>query len=402
MNVLLIEDDVFQATIISTMLESKEGIHVAVALSGEDALQMVSQSSFNADLVVCDLSMPGMDGIEMLFYLSQTLPNASYAILSAANEDVLESASNTAFAYGIKNLSVYSKPLSNEQAEQMLDFTPVQCVQATSNKPKQFDFTHSDFLAAIANKELELHYQPQVCAETSQLLGAEALVRWNHPEQGLLSPYFFLDKILEFNLGATLTEWVLQQVTKDTAQLRRYNIGCTISVNANASDVSQRSFTNKLLALMDNYKLPTSAITVEVTESEFTPDATAMLETLTRLRLSGFGVSIDDFGTGYSTLYQLATAPFSELKIDRSFVQQILTSDKHLKSVRAMCRLCEELEIKTVIEGVETEEQREALRDIGGDIFQGYYFGKPMSKSDFIEWANTNFILCHCAELKSA
>lgn len=402
MDILLIEDDLFQATIISTMLESNEGIHVVVALSGEDALKMVGQPSFNADLVVCDLSMPGMDGVEMLFYLSQTLPDANYAILSAANEDILESASNTACAYGIKNLSVYSKPLSNEQAEQMLDLTQVQSVQTTRNQPNQFNFTRSDFLTALANKELELYYQPQVCAETDQLLGAEALVRWNHPERGLLSPFFFLDKVLDLDLGASLTEWVLQQVTQDTAQLRRCGINCTVSLNANASDVSQRSFTNSLLSLMDQHQLPTSAITVEVTESEFTPDATAMLETLTRLRLAGFGVSIDDFGTGYSALYQLVTAPFSELKIDRSFVQQILTSEKHLKSVRAICRLCEELEITTVVEGVETEEQRDALRAIGGDIFQGYYFGKPMSKYDFIDWAHTNAILCHCAELKSA
>lgn len=390
MDVLLIEDDVFQATLISTMLEANEGTHVSVALSGLDALKLISEPSFSADLVVCDLSMPEMDGVEMLFYLAQTLPNANYAILSAANDDILESASQTAHGYGIKNMAIYSKPLSVDAAEQMLALEVTPSTHTTSNRFENFEFTRGDFLNAMANDELELYYQPQVCSKTSKLIGAEALVRWNHPERGMLSPFFFLDKVMDLNLGGLLTEWVFIQAAQDTALMRQNNVNCSVSVNANASDVSERSFTNTLLALMTYYKLPPNAITVEVTESEFTPDAIAMLETLTRLRLAGFGVSIDDFGTGYSSLYQLTTAPFSELKIDRSFVEQILTSEKHLKSVKAMCLLCQELDIKTVIEGVETQEQQTALQEIGGDIFQGYYYSKPMNKFDFMHWARNN------------
>lgn len=402
MNVLLIEDDTFQATLIGSMLKTHPDAVVTTAHSGLEALHIVTCSEKKPDLVVCDLSMPEMDGLEMLYHFSKIIPNASYAILSAAEDDVLQSAYHTANAYGINNMEIYSKPLTVDQAKTMLSVKSMPCSHKTGSSDVKPSFSKEDILHAITNNEFELHYQPQVASQTSELIGAEALIRWNHPSKGLLSPYFFLEDAMNMGLGNVITQWVIKQAIADIVLFRQHGIYKTVSVNVNASDVSERSFTNVLLSMMVTNRLPAECINIEVTETEFTPDANSMLETLTRLRLAGFGVSIDDFGTGYSSLYQLTMAPFTELKIDRSFVEQIQTSNKHFKSVKAIATLCKELGVKTVVEGVETQEQQAVLQQLGTDYFQGYFFSKPLHKIDYIQWAEDQSELINQQQKQSA
>lgn len=387
MNVLLIEDDIFQAKMISNTLEQQSNAKVSITHSGEEALKLIAKTEFTPELVVCDLSMPGIDGIEVLYHFAQINPNTCFAILSAANDDILQSALNTAHAYGMNNLATFSKPLSSDEANKMLAMQAQSTKTISKPSTDTVKFTKNAFLYAFEHNQFELYYQPQVNVKDKRLSGAEALVRWNHPELGVLTPYHFLSELLSYGLGAELTEWLLENASADICYFKKQGINTSVSVNVNASDISNRGFTNELFELVDKYSISPSSLIIEVTEHEFSSDAAAMLETLTRLRLAGFEVSIDDFGTGYSSFYQLTTAPFNELKIDRSFVQQLLVSEKHYKSIKAICSLCNELGIKTVIEGVESDEEYSVLQNIGADKIQGYYFSKPMSKFNFVDWS---------------
>lgn len=246
MDVLLIEDDIFQAMVIGTVLEANEGTRVAIAHSGAEALMQVDHLDYHPDLVVCDLCMPEMDGIELLYRLSKSLPDTSYAILSAANDDVIESALRTANGYGINNMAAYSKPLSAVEAQDMIrSLNNKQQHSSPSYQPLVFN--RDTLFNAISEGQFEVFYQPQVSCQSNAIWGAEALIRWNHPTLGVLTPFQFLDLVEEYELMSELTKFVIEQALADAAHFQSTVPGCNVSINVTANDVSRRSFASDLI-----------------------------------------------------------------------------------------------------------------------------------------------------------
>ncbi|MDG2502750.1 MAG: EAL domain-containing protein [Porticoccaceae bacterium] len=238
---------------------------------------------------------------------------------------------------------------------------------------------------AIERGELELYYQPKIDFCTGDLVGAEALVRWNHPTDGILGPNVFIPLAEESGLINQLSDWVLEQ---GASQLRGWlskDYKLTLALNLSVKDLMAEELHGQLEALMRRHSLPKNVLELEITESTLMSHPELMSTELVKIKSMGISIAIDDFGSGYSSLNYLKRLPVDVLKIDRSFIQEIETDPSDSAIVSGIIGLAQNLEMKTVAEGVETEAQREMLRALGCDSFQGYLVAKPLPASDFEE-----------------
>ena len=231
-----------------------------------------------------------------------------------------------------------------------------------------------------------VYYQPQIDIGTQLVHGAEALVRWQHPQFGLLPPSLFIPLAEQSNLIGELTWQVLQTAVDDAVAWGKIRPGLTLSVNMSAMALKDLEMPEKILALAQSRNLDHAAIMLEVTETALMDELVKSLEILARLRMKNFHLSIDDFGTGFSSLVQLHRIPFSEIKIDNSFVMEMASDKEALAIVETIIILGHKLGKTIVAEGVETAEALAMLKDCDCDIAQGYHIARPMPGEAFLEW----------------
>lgn len=236
----------------------------------------------------------------------------------------------------------------------------------------------TDLRDAIENDQLELYHQPQIDLRTGSVHGSEVLARWTHPEYGQISPEVFVRMAEDVGIINNLTLWVIQRAFQQQAQLITNGHCRRLSINISASDIYIPDLANRVVALAHQYDIPTNLISLELTESVMVEDYNWLKQLITALSASGIEVSIDDYGTGYSSLYFLSQLPFTELKIDRSFVRDLHKSGRHQSIVRATTDMARSLGVMVVAEGVETEEAETLLRRYGVDVSQGYYYSRPL------------------------
>lgn len=244
--------------------------------------------------------------------------------------------------------------------------------------------------AGIAGGELRLHYQPQVAVQDGQLtiVGAGALVRWQHPERGLLAPGFFITLAEETGLIAPLGRWVLRAACEQLATWKghpRFS-ALILAVNVSAVQFLEPGFTQEVLALLQATGAPPACLKLELTESLLVQDANAVITTMTALQAHGIRFSLDDFGTGYSSLVYLKRLPLQQLKIDQGFVRDIETDGNDAAIARSVAALAHGLGLAVIAEGVETAAQRDLLAAMGCTTYQGYYYSKPLAPDDFEAW----------------
>lgn len=240
--------------------------------------------------------------------------------------------------------------------------------------------------SAIMKDELQLYYQPQLDLAINAVVGAEALLRWVHPEHGFIPPDEFVLVAEQTGLIKPLTEWVLDNAIRQTADFMRRGYHLKVSVNLSAKNLQERDLVSQLLMLLDRYDLPPSYLVLEITETAMMFDPNRALETLRRINECGIGLSIDDFGTGYSSLSYLKQLPVNEIKIDRSFVMEMSSGSDDEVIVNTTLRMSHSLGLKVVAEGVEDKEVLKTLREMGCDFAQGYYFSRPIPPEEFILW----------------
>lgn len=237
----------------------------------------------------------------------------------------------------------------------------------------------TDLRAAITADQLYVEYQPQVCARTRHIVGAEALVRWRHPSRGFVSPAEFIPIAEESDLIIGVGNWVLHQVCRDIAAWRDQGLHVPpVAYNVSARQFSRGRVTEEVLQALRAYQLPETALEVELTESVVMEQPDDPATPLSALRASGLRIAIDDFGTGYSSLAYLKRLPVDKLKVDRSFVADLPDDPDDRAITAAIIGLAKSLDLRVVAEGVETEPQAELLASLGCDIFQGYLTGRPM------------------------
>jgi diguanylate cyclase (GGDEF)-like protein/PAS domain S-box-containing protein len=241
---------------------------------------------------------------------------------------------------------------------------------------------------AIRGRQLVLHYQPKVDLSTGGTFGVEALVRWDHPERGHLAPDQFVPLAEQTDLMSSLAQWVMEESLCQLEKWRRAGIDLTMAVNLSAANLHETSLPDNTAALLARFNLPASCLIVEITESAIM--AAQADRTVRRLSEMGVGVSIDDFGTGYSSLSYLKTLPVDEIKIDRSFVQNMSTDSDDAAIVQPTIDLGHNLHIQVVAEGVEDEAACLMLRDLGCDYAQGYHISAPLEATALEAWLHTS------------
>ncbi|UVC12553.1 EAL domain-containing protein (plasmid) [Rhizobium sp. TH2] len=236
---------------------------------------------------------------------------------------------------------------------------------------------------ALRDQELVMHYQPQVYLDTGEVFGCEALIRWNHPQRGLLLPGAFLPALNQSALALEIGWWTLDEACRQVASLTSAGHPIKMGVNLFPAQMRSPNLCRKVAEVIEKYGIDPGDLELEVTESVALHDDDKSLEAMTALRAMGVGIAFDDFGTGYASLSSLQRYPLTTLKIDRGFVHDIQTRPQDAAITKALITMSGELGLLTIAEGIETAEQETALRKFGCPAAQGYRFGRPMSGNDF-------------------
>jgi diguanylate cyclase len=243
---------------------------------------------------------------------------------------------------------------------------------------------------AIEENQLVLHYQPKVSVPTGQVSGVEALVRWQHPEFGLVPPLEFIPLAEHTGLIRPLTRWVLNEAVRQCGVWRAAGIELQVAVNLSARSLHDQQIVDTIAEVLNIWSASPSWLAIEITEGAVMADPQRALDILTRLHAMGVGISIDDFGTGYSSLAYLDRLPAAEIKIDRSFVMDMVENESHWRIVRGTVDIGHGLDLKVVAEGVEDQQALDRLANIGCDVAQGYYLSRPISAADLLQWLESH------------
>lgn len=376
--IYLLDDEPDMLSLLSDMLD-EIGFSAQCYNTGEDFFEQIIEPD-NGALMILDLNMPGMDGIEVMRQLAKMPSPPALILISGHNVGVLHSAEKLGAVHNLKIIASFNKPISLVKFQQLIQsyFSDSRRKPKTKKNNPNRSFSGEELYDAIRSEQLTLCYQPQIDIASEKIIGCEALVRWQHPVKGLIYPDEFITMAEQHGWIGELTEWVIREAVEQELRWKNSGYSIPISINISADNITTLSLPEQISQLLAIKKLNPTMLTLEVTESALMGELATSLDILTRLRLKGIGLSIDDFGTGYSSLSMLHKVPFSELKIDRSFVSSMLADEEARAIVKTCIMLGHELKMRVVAEGVETIEHFRLLRKLGCDIAQGYFFSRAI------------------------
>ncbi|MES2237595.1 MAG: EAL domain-containing response regulator [Pseudomonadota bacterium] len=382
-HILVIDDDADVGEFIFTVAQSMNFRCTATT----NAVEFMAALNPEVTLVMVDLIMPDMDGVELLRWLGQQQCKAGILLMSGLDKRVLETAEVLGGSLGLAVVGRLQKPFRLTELEKMLASHTTTGAASLSPQRPPIAITANDLQRAIDRNEFVLHYQPQVDIATGRVVGLEALVRWQHPELGLVFPDSFIGKAESFGLIDQLG-WLV--VHRGLAEFPRFALKDgsfpTLSLNVSAHSLTDLKFPDTYVALTKKYGVPPESTILEITESGLIENLSSALDILMRLRMKRVQLSIDDFGTGYSMMQQLRNVPATELKIDKSFVHEMQEKDGARVVVQKTIEIGHELGMKVLAEGVEIAEQLEFLRANNCDLAQGYFFSRPLAVLDLLAW----------------
>ncbi len=384
---IVIDDDAAVRQVVASVGRSA-GFDVA-GCDGDSDLDVCLRQP--ADLIILDLVMPVVDGVEIIERLATTHSAARLVLVSGQDRRVLASASRLATAHGLKVAAVFAKPFNGTElrdclAEQRGALSAGDVDNVRDDVP---DVRASRIEQALRNQELLLHYQPQVCVTTLEWLGVEALARWEHPDFGLVSPGTFIPVVDGHPaLQRRFTDFVIRTACHEIAPAASIsNFKGRVALNVSADVLAQADFPDRLVTMCTAVGLERERIVLEVTETTLPAEPMKVLAIQTRLRMRGISLAVDDFGTGHSSLERLHTFPMDELKIDLQFVRESTTDPEARAIVQNSIALARDLQVRCVAEGVEDVEALKLLRELRCGCAQGYFIGRPMPAGELSRWA---------------
>ncbi|MEI7759370.1 MAG: EAL domain-containing response regulator [Thermoleophilia bacterium] len=387
LRVLLVDDDPFMMDITQELLHQLGVEKIARASCAADALSTIDAAAEPVQLVMCDLSMPGMDGIECIRHLAEMQFSGAIAILSGADERLVDTVGDLILEHNLRFIGAIKKPLDRATLQTML--------LQLATTPSDGDGLGDGSLAMLSPEEIryglahgcvEPFFQPKVTVADRRVTGAECLLRWRHPERGLVAPQAVIPVAEEHGLINELTLVMFTAAVGYLSEWRRRACDMKISVNLSRDDLNSVDLPDVLADLTRQAGIECNHVTLEVTEGILMTHFATSLEVLTRLRLKGFDLSIDDFGTGYSTMETLKQIPFTELKIDRSFVSGADDNPVAHAILESSATLGHTLGMRVVAEGVETQGDWDGVAAVACDEIQGFLVARPMLFEDLLGW----------------
>jgi len=403
---LLILDDEPKIGLAIQSIAEDAGMHARFTTGTKTFFRAVKD--WRPTHIAMDLVMPDMDGVEVLAKLAERNCEAKIIITSGVGSRVLDAARRSANARGLNVAGVLAKPFSPRALRALLLGTPDAVQSGTGGShfgttqvasTDSFELTEEALRRAYKLHELQLVYQPQIECASGHLAGFEALVRWAHPQRGVILPDCFVPFAETHGLIDELTDQVLaQSVEWFVKGFAGSQLSIAVNISARSASAGMQSASDsprmpRSLSLVERTRalcyansLDPSKVILELTETSAMEDSKSSLDLLTRLRMHGFQLSIDDFGTGYSSMLQLARLPFSEIKVDKSFVMTATRSLESRAVIKSIIDLGHSLELRVVAEGVEDADTLRYVQSVGCDLAQGYFIGRPMSGEAAMGW----------------
>ncbi|HOY21978.1 MAG TPA: EAL domain-containing response regulator [Cellvibrio sp.] len=389
--VMVVDDSDLQRLVSSELLRSMGLELIYEADSGLAALQLLRSQKVHPAVMLVDLHMPGMDGIELIQEVAKLNPQISIIIVSSADGMLLDTLGSMVRACNMPMLGALPKPLDGQDL--LLNLERFQPARLVTPKAQQIRPSALDIKRALRLNHIKPFYQPKVSLKQAKVVGFEALARWSDPLKGLIPPSDFIEIASDHGLLKDLTLSMLDSVLADMNAWNSLDMFPIISLNIAVNLLEDRHFADDVIRKVKQANIPPTKILLEITESALMKDQAAALGTIGRLRLNGFGFSIDDYGTGFSSMQQLSRIAFSELKLDRTFVCRVNESEHLCNIVQSALDMGQRLGLTTVAEGVETLEELRVLRDMGCDEIQGFLFSPAMPACDVLPWLNDHAML---------
>ena len=384
---LVVEDHEFQRGALLKMLARLGATKVSGAPDGRAALNILNAPDAPVDIIISDVDMPGMDGMEFMRHLGEAGNPVSVVLVSALEDSLLASVEMMTRAYGVTILGVIEKPIMPAKLDALIKL--YQPAQPSPNWPRTTapSFTLEEIAEGVRNDEFVPYFQPKVEVATGRVKGAEALARWRHPKQGIVAPYLFIKPMEDSGLIDALTWIILRKAAAFCGEWRATSgLEVAVAVNLSIKVLADVQLAERVTELVRGEHLEPRNIIFEVTESAAMTDIGTVLENLSRLRMKGFGLSIDDYGTGYSSMQQLTRISFTELKIDQSFIANAARQQSARIILESTLGMAKRLNITSVAEGVETQQDSDLLCQLGCQLAQGYFIAKPMDARTFLKW----------------
>lgn len=378
-NILIVEDHPFQQLYLQNLFNEQGLFDLECARDGAEALARLNKRDF--DLVLTDLLMPGMDGVQFIQGLAAQRSRPALAIMSAASRRMLMGASLVASNLQVKVIGLLSKPVNAAALGCLID--QLQALRQTIPVEAHAGIDRQSLLQALDKGELQAWFQPKKALNNGRIVAAEALVRWVHPKHGTLLPGLFLPALIAFDLEEPLLWRVLEQAMAAQATWRQQGYDIPVSINLPTHLLNSHDLPDRILAFVLKHQGLPARICFELMECSVPDDISNFYAGACRLRIKGFGLSQDDFGKGYSSYMNLVSAPFTELKIDRALVQGCNANAELAQALTSIVSLGRQLGLTVVAEGVETAQELALLRKIDCTQVQGFLISHAVSSDQF-------------------
>jgi EAL domain-containing protein (putative c-di-GMP-specific phosphodiesterase class I) len=391
-SLLVVDDNVVQRMQVVALCRELGVRMIYEAASGEEALELLSLLVLPPDLMIVDLEMPVMDGVELIELLHERGLSIPLIVVSSREVVLINTVETLARNLGFPVIAGLRKPLQRQAlATAFAGWSRELSAdgQAAAGVPAA-PLDVADLAAAVAAGQIAVHYQPKVDMPRGVVCGVEALARWTHPTLGEIRPDAFIPVAEREGLIRDLSLAVVDQAFAAAAKWNARGLRLSMAVNLSPLLLEEPTLVRQLATLLDRHGLEARQVVLEITESSVVDCMGVSLGVLARLRLKGFGLSIDDYGTGFSSMQQLARIPFSELKIDRAFVNGAHKRTNLRVILQSALDMARQLGLVTVAEGIETPEDWQLVRDSGCGVGQGFLMARAMPAAELPDWVDRN------------
>jgi EAL domain-containing protein (putative c-di-GMP-specific phosphodiesterase class I) len=382
---LLVEDHDFQRDLLAQLLRRLGATTVHEAANGRMALQLLADADRPVDLVISDVCMPGMDGMEFMRHLAELAPGLPVIVASMLEPALLASVAHVADAYKVRLLGVLAKPATAAKLGPMID--TFRRVAADAPAPGAA-FGFLEIADAWAHDEFQPLYEPRIELGGGRLRSMHALPAWHHPTRGTLAAAEFMPAIRARGLNDDFTRLVLCKAFSQCAEWRRRGLDLQVSVTLSLDSLTGARLAEELEQVAREQELKPEWVVLYIREQEFGSMRPGMLENLTRLRIMGFGLGVDDFGSGRFDLDPLELLPFTELRIHRDFVTNAGRDMSARAGLAACLDAAQRRRIRTVGDGMSCKEEWAMLHEWGCHMAQGPFVSPPISGSSVPRWAS--------------